>query len=135
MLLIDSSVWVSSGAPSERFHVDSARLVRERRHELAALDLTLYEVANTVGVKFSQPDEAGKLIATIQTCCPDWRIAAVEPDTLNLALALAAEHGLSAYDAAHVAAARRNGWTLVSIDVRDLVSKGLAVTPDAALYP
>ena len=45
------------------------------------------------------------------------------------------EHGLSAYDAAYVAAARRNGWQLVSPDVRDLVSKGLAVTPDAAVYP
>ncbi len=45
------------------------------------------------------------------------------------------EHGLSAYDAAYVAASRRDGWTLVSTDIRDLVSKGLAVTPDAADYP
>lgn len=45
------------------------------------------------------------------------------------------EHGLSAYDAAYVAAARRNGWQLVSLDVRDLVSKGLAVTPDAVGHP
>jgi predicted nucleic acid-binding protein len=45
------------------------------------------------------------------------------------------EHSLTAYDAAYVAAARRNGWQLVSLDVRDLVSKGLAVTPDAAVYP
>lgn len=45
------------------------------------------------------------------------------------------EHGLTAYDAAYVAAARRNGWQLVSLDVRDLVSKGFAVTPDAADYP
>jgi predicted nucleic acid-binding protein len=45
------------------------------------------------------------------------------------------EHDLSAYDAAYVAAARRNGWQLVSLDLRDLVSKGLAVTPDAAVYP
>lgn len=47
----------------------------------------------------------------------------------------ASEHGLTAYDAAYVAAARRNGWRLVSLDIRDLVSKGLAITPDAALYP
>ncbi len=45
------------------------------------------------------------------------------------------EHGLSAYDAAYVAAARRNGWQLVSLDVKDLVSRGLAVTPDRADYP
>ena len=45
------------------------------------------------------------------------------------------EYGLTAYDAAYVAAARRCGWQLVSLDLRDLVSKGLAVTPDAADYP
>ena len=41
----------------------------------------------------------------------------------------------SAHDAAYVASARRQGMTLVSTDIRDLVSKGLAVTPDAADYP
>lgn len=45
------------------------------------------------------------------------------------------QHSLTAYDAAYVAAARRNGWQLVSLDLRDLVSKGLAVTPDDADYP
>jgi predicted nucleic acid-binding protein len=135
VLLIDASVWVSSGAPSERFHAESASLIRSRSHELAALDLTLYEVANTVGVKFSQPGEANKLIETIVTCCSGERLGTVDPGLLGLALDLAADQGLTAYDAAYVAAARRNGWQLVSIDVRDLVSKGLAVTPDAALYP
>ena len=48
---------------------------------------------------------------------------------------LATSTSLTAYDAAYVAAARRNGWTLVSADIADLVSKGLAVTPDAAVYP
>ena len=42
---------------------------------------------------------------------------------------------LTAYDAAYVAVAGRYGWQLVSTDIRDLVSKGLAVTPDAAVYP
>jgi predicted nucleic acid-binding protein len=46
---------------------------------------------------------------------------------------LSVEHGLTAYDAAYVAVARRYDWQLVSTDVRDLVSKGLAVTPDAAV--
>ncbi|MBA3865980.1 MAG: hypothetical protein H0X42_06490 [Solirubrobacterales bacterium] len=48
---------------------------------------------------------------------------------------LADELGLTAYDAAYVAASRRYGWTLVSADIADLVSKGLAVTPDGADYP
>jgi predicted nucleic acid-binding protein len=37
------------------------------------------------------------------------------------------------YDAAYVAVARCHHWTLVSTDIRDLVSKGLAITPDAAV--
>ena len=43
------------------------------------------------------------------------------------------EHRLSAYDASYVAAAFIEGWTLVSTDIRDLVSKDLAITPDAAV--
>jgi len=42
---------------------------------------------------------------------------------------------VTAYDAAYVAVSRRHGWQLVSLDIRDLVSKGLAVTPDAGDYP
>ena len=57
------------------------------------------------------------------------------PSLLESALELASEHGITAYDAAYVAAAKRNDWPLVSTDVADLVSKGLAVTPDAADYP
>jgi len=45
---------------------------------------------------------------------------------------LADEHAISVYDAAYVAAARESGRSLVSCDVRDLVSKGLAELPDAA---
>lgn len=60
---------------------------------------------------------------------------AVDPKLIDTALRIAAEHGLTAYDAAYVAAARRHDWTLVSTDIADLVSKGLAVAPDAADYP
>jgi predicted nucleic acid-binding protein len=52
---------------------------------------------------------------------------------MRLALSIAIEHDISAYDASYVAAARREGWTLVSLDFRDLASKGLAITPDAAV--
>jgi len=40
------------------------------------------------------------------------------------------EHGLTAYDAAYVAAARKHGWTLESSDLKDLVKPG----PTAALH-
>lgn len=134
MLLVDASVWVSL-VEGESPHRDAAMdLVREQAHRLSALDLTLYEVANAVGVKQGDANEAGRVIRLLLRCCRD-RVVPVDSDLLGSALHLAAEHDLTAYDAAYVAVARRYGWTLVSTDIRDLVSKGLAVTPDAADYP
>lgn len=43
------------------------------------------------------------------------------------------EHEISVYDAAYVAAAQAGGRTLVICDERDLISKGLAVSPSAVL--
>ena len=98
------------------------------------LDLTLYEVANVVARKYGEIALARELIQGLfrGSARPPLR-----PDRTLFedGLDLMAEHGLTAYDAAYVAAARRNGWQLVSLDLRDLVSKGLAVTPDAADYP
>jgi predicted nucleic acid-binding protein len=48
---------------------------------------------------------------------------------LSRAARLADEHAISEYDAAYVAAADQGGSTLVSCDIRDLVSKGLASSP------
>jgi hypothetical protein len=56
----------------------------------------------------------------------------VVPSTTSLlsrAAKLADEHTISVYDAAYVAAADQGGGTLVSCDIRDLVSKGLASSP------
>ena len=101
---------------------------------MTVLDLTLYEVANVVAKVYRQPDEARRLVQGLI------RGSAREPLRVDAALLehgvdLLTKHGLTAYDAAYVAAAERNGWQLVSLDLRDLVSKGLAVTPDAAVYP
>jgi predicted nucleic acid-binding protein len=101
---------------------------------VAALDLTLYEVVNAVGRQYRLPAQARMLVQVILKTCGqnfarmDWQLA-------DETAAVVSEHNLCAYDAAYVAAARRNGWQLVSLDVRDLVSRGLAVTPDAAVYP
>lgn len=109
-------------------------IVSDFNRPLAALDLTLYEVANVMGSKKGQPREGRFLLRLITRRCKGSLVAA-DPDLLESALELAAEHDLTAYDAAYVAAARRRDWTLVSCDVVDLVSKGLAVAPDAADYP
>jgi predicted nucleic acid-binding protein len=133
MFLVDASVWVCSGDPDDRFHAASRSVVLDFERPLSALDLTLYEIAN-VAARRGLPDEARRLARTVISRCRG-SLLAIDADLAAEAAALAVEHGISAYDAAYVAAARRHGWTLVSADIRDLVSKGLAIAPDAADYP
>jgi len=134
MLLVDASVWVAIADPDDAYHQVAHSIVGNLDRPLAALDLTLYEVANVMGPKKGQPREGRQLLRLIERRCRDSMIAA-GADLLESALEVAADHSLTAYDAAYVAAARRHGWTLVSADIADLVSKGLAVAPDAADYP
>jgi predicted nucleic acid-binding protein len=133
MFLLDSGVWVAAGMLENEHHGAAKALLRQDQY-LAGLDLTLYEVTNVIARRYRQPDEARRVVrAIVQTCAH--RLVRVDPDLLDAATEVVAEHGLSGYDATYVAAARRNNWQLVSLDIRDLVSKGLAVTPDAAVYP
>jgi predicted nucleic acid-binding protein len=134
VFLVDASVWVSLAESGSPYRESAISLIREQGPRLSALDLTLYEVVNAIGAKQGDADEAGRVNRLLLTCCRD-RVLAADADLLESTLQVAAEHGLTAYDAAYVAAARRYGLTLVSVDLRDLVSKGLAVTPDAADYP
>jgi predicted nucleic acid-binding protein len=134
MLLVDASVWIGARDPEDRFHAESRGIVLDFTRPVAAMDLTFYEVANVMGARMSQKKEARYLLEMLATRCGD-DIVSVDTGLLDAALEIAAEHGLTAYDAAYVAAARRHDWTLVSADIADLVSKGLAVAPDAANYP
>ena len=134
MLLVDASAWVALVDSASPYREATANMIHQQARSLGALDLTLYEIANAIGVKQSNPGEADRILRLVDVSCRD-RILTVDRDLLDSALEVAAEHGLTAYDAAYLAAARRHGWTLVSTDIRDLVSKGLAVTPDAADYP
>lgn len=134
MLLVDASVWVSLVESGSPYREPAMSLLREHGPSLSALDLTLYEVANAIGTKQGNANEASRVNRLLLKCCRD-RVLTVDVELVDSALQIAAEHRLTAYDAAYVAAARRHGLTLVSVDVRDLVSRGLAVTPDAAVYP
>lgn len=130
---MDASVWVAAVTPRHAQHAQAADFLRAGAR-VTVLDLTLYEVANVVAGKYAQAEEARRLVQGLSrsSAYPPVRVDAA---LLEEGMDLTVEHGLSAYDAAYVAAARRNGWQLVSLDVRDLVSKGLAVTPDQADYP
>lgn len=120
--------------PGERFGPEAKKLLLDSDSSLGALDLSHYEIANAVGVKMGQQKRARWLAEIVEARCGD-RLLRVDTQLVDDAVGIAAEHDLTAYDAAYVAAARRHGWTFVSADIADLVSKGLAVTPDAALYP
>lgn len=134
MLLLDASVWISAKVRTDRYFESSRLLAVDEGRSVGALDLTLYEVANGLGARQGKRREAADLCRLVVERCGE-SLVAVDPKLIDSSLEIATEHGLTAYDAAYVAAARRYGWTLVSADVADLVSKGLAVAPDAADYP
>jgi predicted nucleic acid-binding protein len=131
-LLLDASVWVAAEIPGERSAAGAEELVLDTHRPTAALDLTLYEVANVIAAR--RGDAIGAAIAcrSIELRCGDCFVR-VDADLIKATAKIAVEHGLTSYDASYVAVSRREGWILVSLDIRDLVSKGLAITPDAAV--
>lgn len=131
-LLLDASVWVDSMTPESRYYEVARTLVGDANRRVGTLALALHEVANSLGVRRESPRQAVDMCQLIVGRCGP---AIVDPDPMLMrsAISIAAEHGIAAYDASYVAAARREGWTLVSVDIKDLVSKGLAITPDAAV--
>jgi len=133
LLLLDASVWVAAGIAANPAHGAAAPLAQGDA-PVAALDLTVYEVLNAVARQYRQPDQAQRIVRAMLLTCGD-DVVRVDLALGEEIAAVVAEHGITAYDAAYVAAARRYGWQLVSLDIRDLVSKGLAVTPDDADYP
>jgi predicted nucleic acid-binding protein len=131
-LLLDASVWVECMTPESRFYDVARALVADADRDVGTLSLAMYEVANALGVRRERSVEAVDLCRLITGRCGP-AIVAPDPLLMRAALSIAAEHGIAAYDASYVAAARRESWTLVSTDLKDLVSKGLAITPDAAV--
>lgn len=134
-LLLDASVWLAALDPADKHHSAAQQLLEaaaEGTETLAALDLTLYEVANVATVRWRSPLDAGRLVELVLLACSD-TLERADDTLLRQAAALATDHGLTVYDAAYVAASRRREWTLVSGDVADLVTPGLAVSPAAAV--
>jgi predicted nucleic acid-binding protein len=129
---LDASVWHESkeaGSP----YLDACRvLAADPDYPVAALTLTLHEVANSLGVRDGRAEEAVDMCRLIASRCGR-AIIGPDPMLMRSAISIAAEYGITAYGASYVAAAHRESWTLVSIDIKDLVSKGLAITPDAAV--
>ncbi|HUN79702.1 MAG TPA: UDP-N-acetylmuramoyl-L-alanine--D-glutamate ligase [Solirubrobacteraceae bacterium] len=130
MLLLDASVWVAALDRDDRFHA-AARQITTGGGELAALDLTLYEVANAVRRRSARTDAVSAAVRAVLAASTV--VAAAAADPLALAAEIALRHDITVYDALYVAVARQRALTLVSADLKDLVSRGLAITPEEAL--
>ena len=129
-LLLDSSVWLAARDAADRFHEASVEIIDGGSRPLGALDLTFYEVGNVAVRRWRSLDEARRLAELIQVAT-EGRIVRVDGPLAVAAASVGQEEGVSVYDAAFVAAARERGWRLVSGDLVDLVSRGLALSPQA----
>jgi predicted nucleic acid-binding protein len=131
-LLLDSGVWIATVDETDRFKPAARELVVQAKSSFAALDLTLYEIANVVGSTWKEHERARMLCHSVRSQCAT-PLLRMDFSLIQTTIEVAGRYGLTSYDAAYVAAAERHRWQLVSTDVRDLVSKGLAITPDAAV--
>ncbi|MGB4779279.1 PIN domain-containing protein [Microbacterium sp.] len=130
--LLDASVLLASEDAGDENHDDARRLLRGA-HALSTIDLAYYEVTNVAVRSWRDEAVAERLRLRVAALADDGGLTRVDPALLSATVSIAAELGISVYDAAYVAAAERTGAILVSCDVRDLVSRGLAVPPAAAL--
>lgn len=130
--LLDASVILGEEDLGDPHHHAIARLLRSER-ALATLDLAYYEVANVAIRSWRSKDAALRLRFAVDAIAADGGLVRADAELLQRAESLAGEFGITVYDAAYATAARMIGATLVSCDVRDLVSNGLAILPAEAL--
>jgi len=134
-LLLDASVWLAALDRDDSFHAAARQLLEAAAGgtaTLAALDLTLFEVANVAVVRWRSTADAARLVTLVRLACPD-TLERADDELLREAAAIADRRELTVYDGAYVAAGHRRGWTLVSGDLGDLVTPGLAVSPESAI--
>lgn len=100
---------------------------RDRVLAVHLLNLTLYEVGNALLRGRAQADApaTATVLRALREVCP---VIAPTDSELALAADLAAEHGLSLYDASYAAVARLRSAHLATFD-RGLLDAGLGVGP------
>lgn len=130
--LADASVLLAREDLDDAHHADACALL-EGPGPVATLDLAYYEVTNVAVRAWADAAAATRLRGLVAALADDGGLVRADEVLVSRAAELASRHRLSAYDAAYVAAASAIGARLVSCDVRDLVSAGLAVSPAAAL--
>jgi predicted nucleic acid-binding protein len=135
ILLLDASAILAAFDPDDAHHRSAKAILADPEISLATLDLARYEIANVVVRAWRAPDQVASLLDAIDRIADDGGVVISDTKLLTKAAELAQEHGISVYDAAYVAATSMGSSKLVSCDARDLLSKGLAVSPDDALGP
>jgi len=130
--IVDASVLLAAEDPNDENQPDARALLRGP-DEVITIDLAFYEVANVAITSWNDPDAARRLRERIVVLGSDAELVRVDTALVEAAADIAIAHGISVYDAAYVAAAAAAGARLVSCDVRELVSRSLAITPSEAL--
>jgi len=130
--LLDASALLACEDARDEHYAAMRELVT-RRLRLLTLDLARYETANVAVRAWRDSAAASRLERRIAGMDADDGVVTGDGNLVFAATALAQLHGISVYDASYVAAAESVGARLVSCDVRDLVSKGLAILPGDAL--
>lgn len=129
--LADASVLLAREDADDEHH-NHARLLLERPEPIATLDLAYYEVTNVAVRAWNDVAAARRLRGIVAALEADGGLVRADEALIAAAADLASTYTLSAYDAAYVAAAAAIGARLVSCDIRDLVSTGLALSPEEA---
>jgi len=129
VLLLDASVILAAFDSDDELHRPSRDLVANPDVTLATLDLARYEVANVAVRGWRELARVAPLLDAIDRISEDGGVMPSTTTLLSRAAQLAEDHAISVYDAAYVAAADQSGAVLVSCDIRDLVSNGLASSP------
>ena len=130
--LLDASVLLASEDADDDNHADARRLLTGR-DPLTTLDLAYYETTNVAIRAWRRPEVGVRLRERIAALAIDGGVIRADTVLLQRAAEIAETYGISAYDAAYVAGAEQAGGELVSCDVRDLISRGLARRPGDAL--
>jgi predicted nucleic acid-binding protein len=129
---LDASVLLAAEDSDDANHPEARRLLAGTER-LATLDLAFYEVANVAISAWKDMAAARRLAGLIAAVADEGGLVHIEPSLLEAAAQLARTHGISAYDAAYVAAAAAARAPLVSCDVRDIVARGLGRLPADAV--
>lgn len=130
--LADASVLLAREDAEDAHHLP-ARTLLGAADPIATLDLAFYEVTNVAVRAWGDLGAARRLRGLVAALAEDGGLVRADEALAAAAADIAERDGLSGYDAAYVAAAVATGARLVSCDVGDLVSRGLAVTPEQAL--